>query len=102
MASRLAWKQNSPNARSIPSWRAPKTGLATGECGVNLTDPKRIKLVRAVDPWRVDSTGVEDPWLDADEAGETVSPTRAVPTDGANCQNIDSMSPSYDILGFRD
>ena len=46
--------------------------------------------------------GVEDPKLDEDEAGENVSPARAVPTDGPNCRNIDSADPSYDILGFRD
>ena len=102
MPSSLAWKRKSPNARSMPSWRAPKTGLETGECGVNSTDPKRIELVRAVDPWRVELTGVEDPWLDKDEADETVSPTHDVPTDGANYRNTASIDPSRDILGFRD
>ena len=46
--------------------------------------------------------GVEDPKLDEDEAGKTMSPMRVVPIDGANCRNIDSAYPSYDILGFRD
>ena len=46
--------------------------------------------------------GVEYPKLDEDGAGETVDPACAVPTDGANCQNIASVDPSYDILGFRD
>ena len=40
--------------------------------------------------------------LDEDEAGETVDPARVVPTDGANCRNIVSGSPSRDRLGFRD
>ena len=46
-------------------------------------------------------TGVEDPWLDEDEAGEVAIPTRAVPTDGDNYLNLASADPSYDILGFR-
>ena len=46
--------------------------------------------------------GVEDPKLDEDDAGETVNPTRAVPTDVANCRNIDSADPSRDMLGFRE
>ena len=87
MPSRVAWKRKSPNARSTPLSRALKTGLETGEWGVNSTDPKRI--------------GLEDPWLDEDEAGETVSPARVVPTDGANCRNIDFADPLVDILGFR-
>ena len=78
-----------------------KSGLETDECGVNLTDPKRIELVRVVDPWRVELTGVEDPWLDEDEADEVASPTRVVPTDGANCRKIDSADPSIDVLWFR-
>ena len=86
MPSLLAWKRKSPNAKSMPSWRVLKTGLEAGECGVNSTDPKRIELVRVVDPWRVELTGVDDPWLDEDEAGEVANPTRAVPTDGANCR----------------
>ena len=45
---------------------------------------------------------VEDLKLDEDEAGETVDPARAVPTDGANCRNIVFGSPSRDRLGFRD
>ena len=69
---------------------------------MNLADPKRIDLVRVVDSWIVESTGVDDPWLDEDDAGEIVSPARAVPTDGANCRNIVSADPSRDMLGFRD
>ena len=46
--------------------------------------------------------GIKDPMLDEDEADETVDPARAVPTDGANCRNIVSGSPSRDGLGFRD
>ena len=45
--------------------------------------------------------GVEDPKLDEDEAGETMNPACAVPTDGVNFRNIDSAAPSYEILGFR-
>ena len=94
MPSRVAWKRKSPNARSTPSSRALKTGPETGEWGVNSTDPKRIELVEAVDPWKVESTGVDDPWLDEDDAGETVSPARAVPTDGANCRAYFQQSPT--------
>ena len=79
-----------------------KTGIATGEWGVNSADPKRIDLVRVIDSWIVEPTGVDDPWLDEDDAGEIVSLARAVPTDGANCRNIASADPSRDMLGFRD
>ena len=44
---------------------------------------------------------VENPKLDEDDAGETVSPTCAVPIDGANCRNLAS-DPSREILGFRE
>ena len=80
--------------------RVLKTGMATGEWGVNSADPKRIDLVRVVDSGIVESTGVDDPWLDEDDAGEIVSPAHAVPTDGANCRNIDYTDPSRDMLGF--
>ena len=90
MPSRLGWKQKSPNVTSMPSWRASKAMLKAGECVVKSTDPKQIELI-----------GVEDPKLDDDETGETVSPARAVPTDGANYQNIDSADPLVGILGFR-
>ena len=82
----------------LPS-RLLKAMLETGEWCVNSTDPKRINLVRVVDPWIVELTRVEDPWLD--EVREDMNPTRAVPTDGANCRNIDSADPLVDIIGFR-
>ena len=69
---------------------------------MNSIDPKRIELGRAIDLWIAELTGVHDSWLDEDDAGETVSPTRAVPTDGANCRNLASADPSRDILGFRE
>ena len=69
---------------------------------MNSTDPKRIDLVRVVDSPAVELTGVDDPWLDEDDASEIVSPACAVPTDGANCRNIASADPSRDMLGFRD
>ena len=77
--SRVAWKRRSPNVRSTPLSRVLKTGMATGEWGVNSADPKRIDLVRVVDSWIVESTGVDDPWLDEDDAGEIVTPARVVP-----------------------
>ena len=83
----------------MPPSRLLKAEIETGEWGVNLTDPKRIELVRVVDPWTIKLTGVEDPWLD--EVGEDMNPVRAVPTDGANCRNIDSADPFVGILGFR-
>ena len=91
MPSRLAWKWKSPNVRLMPSQRASNARLRTGECGVKSKDPKQIKPM-----------GVEDPKLDEDEAGETVDPARAVPTDGTKCRCSGSTYPSYDILGFRD
>ena len=69
--------------------------------GCKLDRSEANRLVRVVDPWRAESTGVEDPWLDEDEAGKTVSLARAVPTDGANCRSIDSANPLVVILGFR-
>ena len=63
---------------------------------------RACQIVRVVDPWIVELTGSDDPWLDEDDAGEAVSPMRAVPTDGANCRNLASADPSRDILGFRE
>jgi hypothetical protein len=88
----FARKWKSPNARSMPSWRASKAELRAGECGVKQREPK----------W-IDSLQIGESWTAEIGTAGVVIPTQNLPTDGANCHGVTTAIPLVeDIRAFRE